>query len=104
MTEQTTEYDPRMAGKILAIQRLQRYGIDHDEGQLLKSEVVDAAIEEALGSLRGSEPLEYVDYLAETVAFAAMAREISGDRSLGQELLMRIKDVLREVFDGLIYR
>lgn len=104
MTEQRTEFDPRMAGKLLAIQRLQRYGIDHDEGQLLKSEVVDAAIEEALESSRGNEPLEYIEYLAETVAFAAMAREISGDRGIRQELLMRIKDVLREVFDGLIYR
>lgn len=104
MTEQGTEFDPRMAGKIRAIERLQYYGIYHDEGQLLKSEVVDSAIEEALGSLSGDEPMEYVEYLAETVAFAAMTREISGHGSVGQELLMRIKDVLREVFDGLIYR
>lgn len=104
MTEQATEFDPRTAGKILAIQRLQRYGIDHDEEQLMKSDVVDAAIEEALKHLDGDEPPQYVEYLAETVAFAAMAREISGDRNIGQELLMRIKDVLREVFDGLIYR
>jgi len=56
MTEQATESDPRMVGKLLALQRLQRYGIFHDEGLLLKSGVVDAAIEQALGSLDGNEP------------------------------------------------
>jgi len=104
MTEQATEYDPRMAGKIRAIQRLQHYGVEHDEDQLMKSDVVDAAIEEALKHLEGDEPPQFVEYLVETVAFAAMTREITGHGSLGQELLTRIKEVLREVFDGLIYR
>ncbi len=104
MTEQATEFNPRMAGKIRAIQRLQHYRIDHDENQLMKSDVVDASIDEALSYLEGDESPQYVEYLAETVAFAAMTREISGDRNLGQELLMRIKDICREVFDGLLYR
>ncbi len=104
---------PQASGKVLALDRLRRYGVPFDDEELLQSKSVDRTVntavrmaEEQLG--RGGRDsrasIGYLEFTAEAAAFGAMTRAISGDDDMTAEEVRGLSSILRIIFDGLIVR
>lgn len=104
---------PQASGKLLALERLRRYGVPFDEEMLLHSESVDKTVNTAVGMAEeqlepGGQNLEtsvgYLEFAAETAAFGAMTRVITGDHDMTVEEVRGLSSILKTIFDGLIVR
>lgn len=106
--------NPKMSGKILAVQRLRRYGLEVDEAELMQSEAVDRAVDAAIAMLEEDPPpgsdvpveavMGYIEFTAEAAAFGAMTRVISGEDEMKREQIRGINGILKTIFNGLIVR